>query len=340
MLRMFKVQGTTLREDTVLRGEVSDGVRDDSNLSEENNNSGELLKLSMANAIWIDAHEASDEEREALNTFLRAELPESDDVEEIEFSARYFQDDEGIHVHSLFLSAGEAGRHNTVTVAFLLQDKRLITVREGDLADFRLLRMRARRGQVHVASPQALLITMFEQKVENLADALEDIHRTLEDVSHLVLEDEDSELEDAIDKLAKLEDSNGKIRLCLMDTQRSISFLQRHIRENTELQETAREIKRDVDTLMSHTAFLFDKINFLMDSTQGFINIEQNQIIKTFSVAAVIFLPPTVVASFYGMNFDSMPPELHMKHGWIVALVLMALSALVPFWYFKSKDLL
>lgn len=319
MLRMFKIQGTTLREEAV---------------------DTESPKLSMLNALWIDAHEPTDDEREELNTFLRAELPESDDVEEIEFSARYFQDNEGIHVHSLFLSPGENGRHNTVTVAFLLQDKRLITVREGDLADFRLLRMRARRGQVQIASPQELLVTMFEQKVENLADALEDIHRKLEEVSHLVLEDEDSELEDAIDKLAKLEDSNGKIRLCLMDTQRSISFLQRYIRENNELQETAREIKRDVDTLMSHTAFLFDKINFLMDSTQGFINIEQNQIIKTFSVAAVIFLPPTVVASFYGMNFTNMPPELHMQHGWVIAFILMALSAAIPYWYFKSKDLL
>lgn len=337
MLRMFKVQGTMLREDSVVREDLAD--RDDAMLRDAAADS-EMVKLSMANAIWIDAHEPTDEERDELNKFLRAELPESDDVEEIEFSARYFQDNEGVHVHSLFLSPAEAGRHNTVTVAFLLQDKRLITVREGDLADFRLLRMRARRGQVHVASPQALLITMFEQKVENLADALEDIHRTLEQVSHLVLEDENSELEDAIDKLAKLEDSNGKIRLCLMDTQRSISFLQRYIRDNNELQETAREIKRDVDTLMSHTAFLFDKINFLMDSTQGFINIEQNQIIKTFSVAAVIFLPPTVVASFYGMNFQSMPPELHMNHGWLVGLFLMTLSALIPYWYFKSKDLL
>lgn len=316
MLRMFKLQGTTLREDK---------------------SQDEGIKLAMSNALWIDAHEPTDEEREELNTFLRAELPESDDVEEIEFSARYFQDNSGIHVHSLFLAPGESGRHSTATVAFILQDKRLITVREGDQADFRLLRMRARAGQVQVSSPQDLLVNMFEQKVENLADALEDIHRKLEGVSHMVLEDADSELEDAIDQLAKLEDSNGKIRLCLMDTQRSISFMQRHLRESFELQETAREIKRDVDTLMSHTAFLFDKINFLMDSTQGFINIEQNQIIKTFSIAAVIFLPPTVVASFYGMNFDFMP-ELQWKFGYLWAVSLMVISGLAPFWYFKSKD--
>src|SRR5690606_33961644 len=125
-------------------------------------------------ALWIDAYDPSEDERVALNTFLHAELPESDDVEEIEFSARYFQDSAGLHVHSLFLSPAE-GRHTTVTVAFILQPDRLITVREGELVDFRLLRMRARRGQVQAASPQELLINIFEQKVENLADALEDI---------------------------------------------------------------------------------------------------------------------------------------------------------------------
>jgi len=312
---MFRVQGTALREDKYDYGHA---------------------RQAMANSLWIDAHEPTEEEREELNSFLRAELPESDDVEEIEFSARYFQDSTGIHVHSLFLVPGELGRHKTATVAFILQDRRLISVREEEQADFRLLRMRARAGQVHVKSPQDLLVTMFEQKVENLADALEDIHRKLEEVSSMVLEDQEAELEDAIDRLAKLEDSNGKIRLCLMDTQRSISFLQRHLRESFELQETAREIKRDVDTLMSHTAFLFDKINFLMDSTQGFINIEQNQIIKIFSIAAMVFLPPTVVASAYGMNFEYIP-QSDWDYGFAVAIVLMILSAALPYLFFRRK---
>jgi magnesium transporter len=295
----------------------------------------DLFEQAVAKAAWIDVHEPSDDERTQLQAFLSTELPESDDVEEIEFSARYFTDNAGIHVRSLFLAHCE-GRHSTVTVAFILQNERLITLREGELADFRLLRMRVRRGQIKVHTPQHLLVIMFEQKVENLADALEDIHRKLEDVSYLVLEEIDSDLEDAIDRLAKLEDSNGKIRLCLMDTQRSISFLQRHLRNNPELQETAREIIRDVDTLMSHTTFLFDKINFLMDSTQGFINIAQNKIIKIFSIAAVVFLPPTLVASIYGMNFQYMP-ELNLKFAYPVALGLMFLAGIAPYWIFKRK---
>jgi magnesium transporter len=289
----------------------------------------------IAQAAWLDAHEPDDDERLVLEKLLRSELPQSEDVEEIEASARYFVDPAGIHVHSLFLSQSE-GRNKTVSVACILQPNRLITIRDEELADFRLLRMRSRRGQIESHSPQELLVTVFEQKVENLADSVEDLHRKLEEVSHLVLEDEEAELEDAIDRLAKLEDSNGKIRLCLMDTQRSISFLQRHLRSQPELQETGREIMRDLDTLMSHTTFLFDKINFLMDSTQGFINIEQNQIIKIFSIAAVVFLPPTLVASIYGMNFKYMP-ELDWLLGYPAALVLMVLAGVTPYLFFKRK---
>lgn len=300
--------------------------------------SQESLTLSerLTHATWIDAHEPDDDERERLNAFLADELPGSTDVEEIESSARYFVDADGIHVHSLFLSQSE-GRHGNTTVAFILQPERLITFRDTELADFRLLRLRARSGQVEADSVQGLLLTIFEQKVENLADTLEDIHRKLEDVSHLVLEEEDSDLEDAIDQLAKLEDSNGKIRLCLMDTQRSMAFLIRHLRGSPELQDSAREVMRDVETLMTHTTFLFDKINFLMDSTQGFINIQQNQIIKTFSIAAVVFLPPTMIASIYGMNFDIMP-ELSWPFGYPFALGLMAMAGISPYLYFKHKN--
>ncbi|SEH58321.1 magnesium transporter [Rheinheimera pacifica] len=289
----------------------------------------------VQSAHWIDAHEPTEPERELLTGLLSVELPESDDVEEIEASARCFVDQAGIHVHSLYLSPSE-GRHNTVTVACILQPGRLITIREGDIADFRLLRLRARRGQVSCSNPADLLVTMLEQKVENHADTLEDIHRQLEQVSHLVLEEKDSELYQAISKLARLEDSNGKIRLCLMDTQRDISFLLRNLKGMPAQDETLREIMRDVETLMSHTTFLFDKINFLMDSTQGFINIQQNQIIKTFSIAAVVFLPPTLVASAYGMNFEYMP-ELKWLLGYPWALGLMLISGFAPYWFFKRK---
>lgn len=289
----------------------------------------------LKQADWVDALEPDDAERTLLATLFSDALPEADEVEEIETSARCFTDQDGLHIHSLFLSYSE-GRHHTVTVAFVLQKDRLIAIRDGDLSDFRLLRLRARRGQISCQTPRELLVTLMEQKVENHADNLEDIHRQLERVSAAVLEDTDADLEDAISQLSRLEDSNGKIRLCLMDTQRDISFLIRHLPEQGELRENLYEMLRDLETLMSHTTFLFDKINFLMDSTQGFINIRQAQIIKTFSIAAVVFLPPTLIASIYGMNFTSMP-ELDWTFGYPMALGLMIAAGITPYYYFKRK---
>ena len=291
--------------------------------------------MPIAEASWVDVTDPTDAERALVETVHKAPLPDPDEMEEIEASARYFIDSAGIHVHSLFLYQSE-GRHKTDSVAFILNDRQLLTFRDTELPDFRLLRMRAHRGWVEAKNSLDIMLALLEQKVENLADSLEDIHRRLENVSYLVLEEVSGELEEAIDNLAKLEDSNGKIRLCLMDTQRSISFLQRHIRNYPEQQDTCREIFRDIETLMSHTAFLFEKINFLMDAAQGFINIQQNQIIKIFSIAAVVFLPPTLVASMYGMNFQIMP-ELNWEWGYPMAVALMMLSGIAPYWYFKRK---
>ncbi|MDF1780412.1 MAG: magnesium/cobalt transporter CorA [Alcanivoracaceae bacterium] len=284
---------------------------------------------------WFDLVDAEDVEREQVQHMLTGTLPDSDDVDEIEASARFFTDEQGLHIHSLFLYQSE-GRHRTTTVAFILQPERLITLRDTEIPDFRLMRMRIRRGRVMAEEPQDILLSVLEQKVENLADQLEDVHRQLEDVSFMVLEEENAEMESGIEKLAKLEDSSGKIRLCLMDTQRSISFIQRHMRADTERRAQCMEMHHDIDTLMSHTTFLFDKINFLMDAAQGFINIEQNQIIKIFSIAAVVFLPPTLVASLYGMNFRIMP-ELQWQYGYPMAIVLMFLAGLAPYVYFKRK---
>lgn len=298
----------------------------------------EDLAQTIAAAGWIDVLDPTEEERDELEQYLRTELPESDDVEEIESSARYFIDSAGLHVHSLFLGQSE-GRHTTVTVAFILQPDRLISLREEDSPDFRLLRMRVRRGQIEATTPLEFLLSILENKVENLADTLEDIHRELEKVSEMVLEEaegREGHLEEAIGDLARLENSNGKVRLCLMDTQRSISFLQKHQRYSADHFAAASDILRDIETLLSHTTFLFEKINFLMDAAQGFINIEQNQVIKIFSIAAVVFLPPTMVASIYGMNFQAFP-ELQWRFGYLWALALMLISGVAPYWYFKRK---
>ena len=196
--------------------------------------------------------------------------------------------------------------------------------------------MRAKRQRGLTADNVAILLALFEIKIDDLADTLEEVYTGLEHTSNLVLEKNDSPIEDAIDELARHEDTNGKVRLCLMDTQRALTFLLRHGKLMPDHAETTRELLRDIESLLPHNSFVFDKVNFLMDAAQGFINIQQNQIIKTFSIAAVVFLPPTLVASAYGMNFKFIP-ELEWTFGYPWAIMLMVLSGIAPYWYFKRK---
>jgi len=296
---------------------------------------GEITREALASAMWLDLVNPDEDERQLVESLHSLPLPDTEDVEEIEASARSYQDEAGLHVHSLFLHKVDE-RHRNTSVAFTLTDTQLITLREREIPAFRLMRMRARRLHGLVEDPVAIVLSLFEIKIDDLADTLEEVYTQLENTSNLVLEDNDSPIEDALDELARQEDTNGKVRLCLMDTQRALSFLLRRGKLSADNAETARELLRDIDSLLPHNSFVFDKINFLMDATLGFISIQQSKIIKIFSIAAVVFLPPTVIASVYGMNFDSMP-ELGWQLGYPWALGLMVMSGVAPYLFFKVK---
>jgi magnesium transporter len=296
---------------------------------------GEITREALASAMWLDLLNPDDDERQLVESLHSQPLPDTEDVEEIEASARSYQDEAGLHVHSLFLHKVDE-RHRNTSVAFTLTDTQLITLREREIPAFRLMRMRARRLHGLVEDPVSIVLSLFEIKIDDLADTLEEVYTQLENTSNLVLEDNDSPIEDALDELARQEDTNGKVRLCLMDTQRALSFLLRRGKLSADHAETARELLRDIDSLLPHNSFVFDKINFLMDAAQGFISIQQSKIIKIFSIAAVVFLPPTVIASIYGMNFDLMP-ELSWQLGYPWALGLMVMSGVAPYVFFKVK---
>lgn len=290
----------------------------------------------LAQANWVDVVGADAAQRALLQDFLHTELPHTGDIEEIEPSSRCYVDPTGLHLHSLFLVNG-GERKTTHSVVCILQRDRLLTMRDCEIADFKSLYARARQGLLDSTSAAELLLVVLEMKVDTLADNLEEIHRKLEGTTKLVLENRSPALASAIDQLAKVEDSNGKIHLSLMDTKRDVAFLLKHLRDQPPLQEFCNEIMHDIDTLLVHNTFLFDKIYFLMESTQGFISIQQNQIIKSLSIATMVFLPPTLVASIYGMNFVNMP-ELQWHLGYPWALLLMAVSGAASLWFFKRKD--
>lgn len=300
-----------------------------------------LTRLELQNpedarqAIWLDLQQPDDTERQFVEQQFGQQLALRTELDDIEASARFFEDEDGLHIHSLFFFQEE--RAATTTVAFTIRDGRLFTLRERELPVFRLYRMRSRSASLVSANAYELLLDLFEVKIEQLADSIEEISLALEAISQVILQGKQNEaFQESLSKLTELEDMSWKVRLCLMDTQRAISFLLRKARLPAEQLEQARDVLRDVESLLPHNESFSQRVNFLLQSAMGFINIEQNRIIKIFSVVSVIFLPPTLVASSYGMNFANMP-ELNLSYGYPLALGLMLLAGITPYLFFKRK---
>ena len=306
-----------------------------------------LEELSRFQPIWVDLESPTLEEKRWVKQYYGLSIPEDVMDEDIEESARFYEEDNGeLHIRSDFLIADEEAPR-TARVAFILNlvnDELkskgvLFSIHDEDLPVFRLLRMRARRAPGLITDAKEVLLKLFDGDAEYSADTLEGIYDELEEASKLVLSGDvtDALAGEVLGAIARQEDLNGRIRRNAMDTRRAVSFMMRSKMPNSEQFEEARQILRDLDSLDSHTAFLFDKINFLMDATVGFININQNKIIKIFSVASVALLPPTLIASVYGMNLKF--PELDLLGGWSYpyTVALMVASALVPMWYFRKR---
>jgi len=296
----------------------------------------ELLK--HINPIWIDVIDPEEEELIWIKEAFGVLLPELDDLGDLEASARYFEADDGhMHIRTDFLLDEEETSRN-VRVAFVMTKQVLFSIHDEDLPVFRLVRLRARLRPGSVSNAKDVLLDLYSTDAEYSADALEEVYENLEQAGKRVLSDDisDKDAAEVLETIAKEEDTNGRIRRNVMDTRRALSFLMRSKLLSDEQQEEARQILRDIDSLENHTAFLFDKINFLMDATVGFINLNQSKIIKIFSVVSVALMPPTLLASIWGMNFQHMP-ELTETWGYPVAILSMVISAIIPLSFFRHK---
>jgi magnesium transporter len=294
--------------------------------------------LQHVNPIWIDVIDPEEEELIWIKEAFGVLLPELDDLGDLEASARYFEADDGhMHIRTDFLLDEEETSRN-VRVAFVMTKQVLFSIHDEDLPVFRLVRLRARLRPGSVSNAKDVLLDLYSTDAEYSADALEEVYENLEQAGKRVLSDDisDKDAAEVLETIAKEEDTNGRIRRNVMDTRRALSFLMRSKLLSDEQQEEARQILRDIDSLENHTAFLFDKINFLMDATVGFINLNQSKIIKIFSVVSVALMPPTLLASIWGMNFQHMP-ELTETWGYPVAILSMVISAIIPLSYFRHK---
>lgn len=288
--------------------------------------------------IWLDVVGPGPEELRAVETAYGVEFGTLEHGHNIEASARFFVGEGGeLHLRNDFLGdPGETAEN--ASVHFVLKENTLISVHVVELPTFRKVREGAAGNPGSFADPKDVLLEIYATDAEYCADVLEDVHRHLQGSTRSVLTRQltDKIASAVMARLAQQEDLNGNVRRNISDTRRSLSFLTRERLLTDEQSESARQIGHDLDSLDAHTHFLFDKINFLMSATVGFVNITQSKVVKIFSVAAVAMLPPTLIASIYGMNFEHMP-ELGWDFGYAFALALMVLSVIVPFLWFRQR---
>ncbi len=291
----------------------------------------------LKDAIWIDVSEPSKKEMKLISQISSLPIPNLKEIMEIESSSHYESYKDGFQLNCLFLQLIGRDDSSNANVLFLISKDKLITICQNEVPEIRLLRTYLKKKVLTLFTPKEIFLNLMDMKIDRIADTLEDSYKRLNKIGKNVLSVKSENIEDAIEDLAQEDDILGMIRLCLMDTQRDMLVLQK--RKAVWLQDDKKEISDilvDIDTLIPHNAFLSEKTDFLMNAAQGFINIQQNKIIKIFSIASVVFLPPTMIASIYGMNFRFMP-ELHWEAGYPFALVLIAISGVAPYLFFKKK---
>ena len=258
--------------------------------------------------IWIDLLNTSKAERAFIGAHFNLELPDPLDETELEVSSRFFIDsNDAIHLHSNFL-LDRLGEARSVSVAFILHGGIIFSLRDEELPVFKLQKRRALNQPGYVTDCVDVLLDLYAADVECSADSLERIYATLNAVGKTVLNERVSDDQAAItlSNIAEEESENGRIRGNILDTQRALNFLLRaRLLTNSQV-EDAKQVIRNIESLNSHTAFLFDKINFLMDATIGFININQNKRVNQLTVFSVVFMPINILAGMGGMSEFSM----------------------------------
>jgi magnesium transporter len=288
---------------------------------------GRLRQVPVANKgdfnniapIWVDLVAPSAEIRFWVGQHFGLELPDPDSLTDLEASARFYVEDNGeIHLHSDFLLDAEDKARN-VAVAFILHQDILFSVRKEELPVFRLQRLRARTQPGYVTEGKDVLLDLYAADAEYSADALEDVYAELEAVGRRVLNPRvtDEEAAQILTEIARGEDLNGRIRRNVLDTRRAVSFLMRGKFLSPDQQDDARQILRDIESLDGHTGFLFGKINFLMDATVGFININQNHRVSRLTAISIVLMPINILAGIGGMSeFSMMTKDFNIDWPW------------------------
>ena len=302
----------------------------------------DFANLELENTVWIDLVDPTGDEKRAVETFLGTEIQSRAQAEEIESSSRYFETDDAIFANTNFLTPG-AEEYNMQAVSFTLVDRTLTTLREVPLRSFTELQRRLQVNPRQYPSGFTVFATILDQRVDLDADMIELLSKEISQYAKRINEEEDIDQELLID-ISQLQENTMMIRENVVDKQRLISNLMRSTKVPSSLEPRLNVLLQDISSLLNHTNFCFERLEYLQDTVLGLINLEQNKIMKIFTVVSVFLMPPTLIAGFYGMNvrlpmIAADEPNASFWN-WIIILGVMALSCLAIWYAFKKKKLL
>jgi len=296
-----------------------------------------------AAALWVDLYKPTHEEREWIGRDLALDLPNLEEMREIEPSDRLYQEGGASFMTATVIYQADDPNPKSDAITFILAGTRLVTLRHVDPRPIAAFAQRFMKHPGPCEGGDDLLLGILEAFVDRLADILERVGLDLDGVSRRIFDEEGGaegrrDLRRVLKDLGRYDDLVSTTRESLLSLSRLLRFLSQILGTPVRKDQKARmkTLGQDLQSLTEHAAFESHKINFLLDATLGVLNIEQNNIIKLFSVMAVIFMPPTMIASIYGMNFRHMP-ELEWYLGYPLALLLMLCAAILPYWIFKRK---
>ncbi len=294
-----------------------------------------LREIPVESLVWIDLQNPTIEEKVTIETYFDIKYSSEEESVEIESSSRFSEVDNEIIINSNFLSIHEHGFEYS-PVSMILEKGILFTYRDDDLKTFGESVKKIKSNPTIYVNGYQILSTILETCIDQDADLIENIAKEIAELNKNLKATNDKVDEEDLLKISSLQNDNMMLRENIIDKQRMISALMRSTTFPEEFMGVLRLMIKDISSLLEHNKFAFERLEYLQNTFMGLINIEQNRIIKIFTVATVAFMPPTLIASIYGMNFRSMP-ELNWEFGYLIAIIFMILSSFGTLLYFRKK---
>jgi magnesium transporter len=296
-------------------------------------------------AVWFDLVTPTQPEDKLLERALGIAVPTREEMQEIEVSSRLYIENGARYMTATLMCQSDTATPKTTAVTFILAGHKLVTVRYDEPKPFALITNKLARACAPSVSGESIMMDLLDAVIDRAADILERAGADIDRASHDIFEPEGRRTDRTITyryilkAIGRKGDLTSKVRESLVSIGRLVLFLTNEadgMKWPKEMRSQLKTMQRDVQSLSDHASYLGNKVTFLLDAMIGVMSVEQNNIIKLFSVAAVVLMPPTLIASIYGMNFKHMP-ELGWEWGYPLAILMMIVAAILPYWFFKWK---